>query len=118
MIHKCRTYWIGDYAGDIDAYLREYSDEKNIEIKAVICQSCGQDRFFLRTDREECEPRTEQCPVCKNKQYQVRVGLLRRETHDVRHVFIGCRCTKCGTLDAPTDWRINYAPTDDMEKNI
>ena len=65
---------------------------------------------------EECKPKLGKCPICKGKNYNIRVGFLRRSTGEVRQVFIGNRCIECGTLGSYVDWDINYAPTDEMEK--
>ena len=63
--------------------------------------------------------RLRKCPVCKScKEYNLRVGFARRENGSVKWVYIGNRCTGCGTLGSYLDWKINYEPTDEMERNI
>ena len=143
MIDKSKEFWTGNSANDINQYLREYTEQRNIEIKPVVCQDCKNDVFALKVDQDEgavevkcvqcgrkkllldsaeiwedCEPIGGKCPVCNCKNYNVRVGLLRRNTGEIKHVFIGNRCTKCGTLGSYVDWDINYGPTDEIEKNI
>ncbi|MBQ8407659.1 MAG: hypothetical protein IJY39_02205 [Clostridia bacterium] len=134
-------YWTGNSAGDIHEYLCEYSEQEDIEVKAVECQICKGDVFTLKVDQdegaievtcvkckakkllldsseiwEECNPKTGSCPICKGKSYNIGVGFLRRSTGDVKHVFIGNRCIGCGALGSYVDWDINYGPTDEMEK--
>lgn len=144
MIDKTKKFWTGDGPEDIDQYLRLYAGEEGLEVKPVICQSCGGDVFEVRSDRtegavqvicpecgtkkllldsgdiwEDARPRRWKCSVCKgSKTCNVRVGLSRRESGSVRWVYIGVRCTACGTLGSPLDWEINYEPTDEMEKKL
>ena len=143
MIDKNKKFWTGDRVEDIDEYLREYSEHENIEVKPVICHECNGDTFTIKVDQDEgaieikcekckskkllldseeiwdeCNPKKGKCPVCKNQKYNLRVGFVRRENGDIKHVFIGNRCTKCETLSSYVDWHINYGPTDEMEKNI
>ena len=40
MIDKSRKYWYGNCADDIDEFLKEYTEEADIDIKPVVCNSC------------------------------------------------------------------------------
>ena len=144
MIDTTKRYWTGDSADDINEYLRLYSEDDNIDVKPVLCHTCGNDAFELRVDQdedaiqvkcaqcgtkkilldceeiwEEAKPKLGKCSVCKTgKQYNVRVGFIRRDNGSVKWVYIGNRCMNCGTLGSYLDWKIDYEPTDEMEKNI
>lgn len=144
MVDKSRKYWYGDCADDIDEFLKEYTEVPNIDIKSVICRSCGSEVLLLRIDSNEeaiqvkcpkcgekkilldCEeiwedanPRLRKCVVCKtSKEHNVKIGFVRRENGDAKWVYIGSRCTDCGVLASYLDWQINYGPTDEMERNI
>lgn len=144
MIDTSKKYRTGDSADDIDEYLKEYSEDDSIDVRPVICHSCGSDTFYLRVDQDEdaiqvecseckckkilldCDevwedasPRLGKCPVCKSsKEYNVRVGFVRRENGSVKWVYIGNRCTNCGVLGSYLDWKVDYEPTDEMENNI
>ena len=144
MIDTTKSYWTGDSAEDISEYLRLYSENENIDVNAVVCHSCGSDSFELKVDQNEnaiqvkcaqcatkkilldCEevwdeanPKLRKCSIGKkSKAYNVRVGFVRRENGSVKWVYIGNRCTKCGTLGSYLDWKVNYEPTEEMEKNI
>ncbi len=137
-------YWTGDRPEDIDEWLRLYAEDDNMDVVPVICHTCGNDSFELKVDQEEdaiqvkctecgtrkilldCDevwedarPRLRRCPVCKkSKSYNVRVGFARRENGSVKWVYIGNRCTSCQALGSYLDWKINYEPTDAMERNI
>lgn len=144
MIDKSKKYWTGDTAEEIDEYLRLYAEDNNIDVMPVICYSCGNDSFELRIDQnvdviqikctecgmkkilldgeevwENARPRLRKCPVCKScKSYNVRVGFQRRKSGSVKWIYIGNRCTNCGTLGSYLDWKIDYEPTDKIESNI
>ena len=144
MIDKTGKYWTGDSPKDIDPYLRLYAEEPGLEVKPVVCHNCGGDAFELRCDGNEgvvqvkcaacgtkkilldgeeywenARPRLRRCLVCKDSRtWNVRVGFQRRENGDVRWVYIGNRCTNCGTLGSFLDWKVNYGPTDEMEQNL
>lgn len=144
MIDRSKKYWTGDSPEDIGQYLRLYAEEPGLEVKPVVCHGCGGDAFEVRCDAnegviqvkcaacgakrvlldgedywEDARPRLRRCRVCKeSKTFQVRAGFLRRENGDVRWVYIGERCTACGTLGSFLDWKVDYSPTGEMEKNL
>ena len=144
MIDKSGKYWHGDCANDIDEYLEAYTACSEIDVKPVICGSCGSDVLSMRIDANEdaiqvkcpscgakkvildCEevwedarPRLRKCAVCKtSKEHNVRAGFLRRENGNAKWVYIGSRCANCGVLASYLDWKISYEPTEEMEKNI
>ena len=144
MIDKGKRYWTGDSPEDIGEYLRLYAGEEGLEVKPVVCRGCGGDAFEVRADttesvfrvkcvacgaerylldceeyREDARLRLQKCQVCKTgRTFHVRVGLRRREEGSVRWVYIGERCTSCGTLGSFDDWKIDYEPTDELEQNI
>lgn len=144
MIDKSKKYWTGDTAEDISEYLRLYADNQELDIKPVICHSCGNDVFTLRVDADEAviqvkctecgtkkilldgeefwedaSPRLRKCPICKiSKSYNVRVGFTRRENGSVKWVYIGNRCTNCKTLGSYLDFGIDYEHADKVEENI
>ena len=121
MIDRTKKYWTGDSPEDIGQYLRLYAEEPGLEVKPEGCAACGAKRVLLDGEEywENARPRLRRCRVCKeSKTFQVRAGFLRREDGDVRWVYIGERCTACGTLGSFLDWKVNYGPTDQMEKNL
>ncbi len=143
MIDKSKEYWYGDSADDIDEYLREYSMTDTLDVKPVLCHSCGSEALHLRIDPvegaiqvkcpvcgykkilldcdeiwKEAKPRLNKCPICKEKEHNVRVGFLRRESGSVRWVYVGNRCVHCGVLGSCLDWKVSFEPTDRMESNI
>ena len=144
MIDRSKKYWTGDSAGDISEWLHLYAEENALDVKPVMCHACGGDLFELRVDQNEgaiqvictacgtkkilldcgdiwadAKPKRKKCSVCKtSKSFNVKVGFVRRENGSVKWVYIGNRCTECGTLGSYLDWKIDYEPTDEMEQNI
>ena len=143
MIDKTGYYWHGDSPNDIDEYLKAYSECSSIEVKPIICNNCGSDAFHLIVDQSEdaiqvkcprcdykkiildcddvwqnAKPRLRKCPECKAKEYNIKVGFVRRESGSVKWVYIGNRCSNCGLLGSYLDWKVDYEPTDEMEINI
>lgn len=143
MIDTTKKYWTGDSESDIAEYLKLYSQNEVSDTKNVVCSHCGDHDFLISIDDKEgaievtctncytkkllldseeywdkCKPHKGKCTICKNKSYNVMVGFVRREDGNVKWIYIGNRCTKCGTLGSYGDWGINYEPTDMMESNI
>ena len=90
-------------------------------MQEIKCPKCGEKKILLDCQEiwSEAKPKLRKCAVCKlSKSHNVRVGFERRENGEVKWVYIGSRCTKCGVLASYLDWQINYSPTDEMEKNI
>ena len=144
MIDRSKKYWTGDKEGDIAEWLRLYAQDNLMDTKRIICHTCENNSFELNIDQTEsaievkctecgtkkilldCEdvwkdakPKIRKCNVCKScRSFNVRVGFQRRENGSVKWVYIGNRCTNCGTLGSYLDWKIDYEPTDQMEQNI
>lgn len=57
MIDKSKKYWTGDSSEDIAEWLRIYSEEDSMDVKPVICHTCGGESFELRVDRNEARSR-------------------------------------------------------------
>lgn len=142
MIDKTDEFWASATADDIDEYLKAYSDNPALDVKPITC-GCGGDTFTIKLDRDEsvilvkCEdcgaekpiadsaeyrynadPEDFECPMCKSRLHNARVGFRRRKSGSVKWVYIGVRCTQCKALGSPLDWKIDYEPTDEMERNI
>ncbi len=143
MIDTSGEYWRGSEPADVAEYLRAYTEEETLDVKPVLCSACGSHELLQIGDQDEgalqvkctscgtkkllldsaeywkeVSHRTIKCGVCKAKAFNVAVGFSRRDNGQVRWVWIGARCTSCHTLGSAFDWKIDYEPTDEMEKNI
>jgi hypothetical protein len=134
-------WWKGSEPADLRKYLEAFTAEgyKAEEFRLSVC-ACGSDRFHLLADQEEggaertcivcnhrhlicdsaecweeAEPIEYDCVECASKTCNVGVGYALRETgKEIRWIYIGVRCTKCGILGCITDWKVSYAPTRHM----
>ena len=109
------------------------------EFRLAKCD-CGNDTFLLEADRDqgmarrtcakckkqhflcdsaeywdESEPEEWSCD-CPSSQTNVGIGFVFREHStgqplDVKWIYVGCRCVKCGTLGMFVDWKIDYGPS-------
>jgi ribosomal protein S27E len=143
VIDKSKKFWSGDCAEDIIEYLNEYTQNEVKKIVIVKCNECGLQDFTFQLDDSEgaievtcvncnkkrllldsedywddCEPEEAKCSVCKKDFYNIGVGFVYRDDGDVKWVYIGNRCINCGVLGSWGDWKIDYDPTDNLEKNI
>ncbi|MCL1926797.1 MAG: hypothetical protein FWF95_06660 [Syntrophorhabdaceae bacterium] len=142
-IDKSKKYWRGDSADDVVEYLDEYSENEITKVVVVKCRRCGLVVFTFKIDTAEgvieitcvacgkkhllldsekslakSKPENAKCSECKKSQFNVAVGFIHRRDSEVKWVYIGNRCANCGILGSYGDWGINYAPTDEMEKNV
>ena len=142
MISKSKDYWKGSAADDINEYLRLYSKSKDIEIKNVVCESCGGTDFVVDCDSDECairvkcarcgrmkfiadseeywedaDPETVICPICGCNIYNVKAGFVRDEER-IKWIYIGIRCIRCGALGSPLDWSIDYEPDEELDRGL
>ncbi len=140
MIDKSKKYWSGDCAADIDEYLKEYTENPQLDVKPVVC-SCGSEDFTILVDQDEgavllkcthcaeekylldseeywpsCQPKAGICKLCKSAEYNVRVGFYRKSNGKIEWIFVGNRCTNCGALGSYVDWGIDEAESDKLEQ--
>jgi hypothetical protein len=129
-IDKSGEWWKGSDSKDVFEYLGllepgGYPVNKAIEAKCT----CGSSKFSVQVDRDEelakticigCgrqtfvsdsadhwsneSPEQIEC-TCGSTAYEVSLGLFVKEEGWVRWMSIGLRCSKCGTLGSPLDWK-------------
>jgi hypothetical protein len=137
-------WWKGSEFADIEAYLRAlepggYPVHKVIqarctcgstvfhlevdqeeELAQTICAACKRAEFVADTEEylsEAAKPRRLTCPG-RHDQYEVGLGLCIREGQWVRWMSIGLRCTSCGILSSPLDWKSDLDLTDPASTRI
>lgn len=142
-IDRSGRYWRGSGPDDTDAYLRAFTADSYPVDRVVHAKcGCGSDAFTLKADPDEgcaqrtctgckaahlicdsdeswddAEPKAIRCP-CKGKAFQIAVGFSHREHGTIKWITVGHRCTKCGTLGASVDWKIDYSPTDHLYDRV
>lgn len=143
MIDKNGEYWKSNNQIDIQEYLNAYTDGLITDVKEVMCPVCGGTAFAILLDEDEgalqvecsscntkrflldseelwdtCMPEIAECAICRNRVFNLMIGFVRRQNGNIKWIYLGERCTECGTLGSHGDWKIDYEPTDDMEANI
>lgn len=75
------------------------------------CAGCGaehpigdSEEYLEDAELEECE-----CP-CGSGEFEITAGVaLYAESEDVKWLYIGCRCVKCGLTACYGDWKNEYS---------
>ena len=77
------------------------------------CTKCSQQHFLCDSEEfaEEAEFEHWRC-VCSSEVANIGVGFsLRKKDGEIRWLYAGCRCAKCGILGCFASWKIDYAPS-------
>lgn len=137
-VDKSGKWWVGAEAEDIREFLEAYASEgyEVDEFRLAVCV-CGSREFVLKADDDEgvarrtcvecdrhhflcdseeywedAEPKTLECVECKSVSANVGVGFsLYEDDHEIRWLYVGCRCAQCGVLGCFAGWKIAYAPS-------
>jgi hypothetical protein len=83
-------------------------DQAGVAIR--ICAACKTEHpigdsadFMERADPGMCA-----CP-CGNEEFEISVGVsLYEDSEDVKWLYVGCRCPKCGLTAVYGDWKNEY----------
>jgi hypothetical protein len=131
-------WWIGSEPADIRGFLEAYAPEgyEVHDFRLAACP-CGSDSFHLDADDNEgvakrscikcsaehflCDSEEYwdeagsehwKCVDCTSEETNVGVGFsLYEDDHEIRWLYVGCRCAKCGVLGCFAGWKIAYAPS-------
>jgi hypothetical protein len=130
-------WWVGTGAQDMEEYLKAYSAQSykvqefrlskcacgSLEfqldadddsgVAKRTCAKCKQEHFICDSEEfwEEAEPQHWKCD-CGSAATNVGVGFSLRESGgEIRWLYVGCRCAKCGCLGCFAGWKIDYAPS-------
>ena len=83
------------------------------------CTNCKKVHFVCDSEEfwEESTPEKWKC-MCKSIETNLGVGFSFYEKTDsqdaepdIRWLYIGCRCVKCGVLGCFADWKVGYGPS-------
>ena len=131
-------WWIGSEPADIRGFLEVYAPEgyEVHDFRLAACP-CGSDSFHLDADDnegvakrscvkcsaehflcdseeywDEARPEHWKCVDCDSEETNVGVGFsLYEDDQEIRWLYVGCRCAKCGVLGCFAGWKIAYAPS-------
>ena len=137
MIDKSGKWWKGTAASDLEVYLADYTEDGYVASRFTRAKcSCGGETFIVDADDtegaasrtcvaceqtsfiadsaeywSEAEPDRCACP-CGAEEMNVCLGFaMRDDGNDVRWIYLGLRCTKCGVLGCYADWKVSYSPS-------
>ncbi|WP_225766655.1 hypothetical protein [Inquilinus sp. Marseille-Q2685] len=134
-IDKTEKYWVGTHPLDIKAYLRAYVESTPISAFRLAQCPCSSIDFRVEADADEgCVRRScTRCSTahfvcdseeygaeaelkpwrckCRSDQANIGVGFSLHDNGDVRWLYVGLRCRKCGTLGCIADWKVGYGPS-------
>lgn len=138
-IDKYGKCWIGSEPNDLAEYLEAFSSDsgyKSEEFRLSKC-SCGSISFQLEADDnegtarrtctqchakyficdseeywEDSEPEQWHCISCNSSNTNIGVGFaLYPKDKEIKWLYLGVRCVKCGVLGCFADWKVAYAPS-------
>lgn len=86
----------------------ELDDDQGVAIR--ICNKCTNEHPIADSEEylEEAELQPSIC-ICEEEEFEITVGLaLYENSEDVRWLYLGCRCIKCGLVGVYGDWKNEY----------
>lgn len=134
-IDRTGKHWVATHPLDIKAYLRAYTEGTPISAFRLAQCSCSSIEFRVEADADEgCVQRScTRCSTthfvcdsqehaaeaklkpwrckCRSGEANIGVGFSLHDNGDVRWLYVGLRCRKCGTLGCIADWKVQYAPS-------
>lgn len=137
-INKSGKWWIGSAPQDIEEFLAAYSadayateefrlascacgsgefkleaDDKEGTARRT-CSRCGREHFICDSGEywEDAEPETLSCIECNSQHANIGVGFsLYPDDGEIKWLYVGYRCAKCGVLGCFAGWKVAYAPS-------
>jgi hypothetical protein len=132
-------WWKGSQPNDIKEYLEAYSsdggylteefalskcscDSIEFHLEADddegaakrICTKCKSEHFICDSEEywEDAEPEEWECIECGSKITNIGVGFaLYPDDKEIKWIYVGVRCSKCGILGCFASWKVGYAPS-------
>jgi hypothetical protein len=137
-IDESGKWRVGSVPGDIRGFLEAYATEgyEVHDFRLARCE-CGSNSFHLEADDnegvakrtcskctrhhflcdceeywEDAEPEMWKCIECKSEDANIGVGFsLYEDDGEIRWLYVGYRCARCGVLGCFAGWKIAYAPS-------
>jgi hypothetical protein len=134
-LQKRGKYYYGDCQADIRGELLRYSKVNEYEanhfadavckcggtlfrlllddtrgVAVRICTACSDEHAICDSDDYLADAELEECAcACGHEEFEITVGVALYEgTEDVRWLYVGCRCTKCGLTAPYGDWKNEF----------
>jgi len=143
-IDRSGKRWVGASPEDIKEYLEAYSAEdyrsqeyrqakcacggETFELLADddegcakrICTSCGIEQFICDSAEywSEATPEKWKCVECGSTSANIGVGFSLYDDGEVRWLYVGERCSNCGTLGCFAGWKVAYTPSKQLLEQV
>jgi len=132
-------WWKGSEPSDMEEYLEAYSSDGGcpteeyafakcscgsveFELEADdnegcakrFCAKCKKEHFICDSEEywEDAEPERWGCIGCGSHSTNIGVGFaLYPEEKEIKWLYVGVRCIKCGILGCFAGWKVGYAPS-------
>jgi hypothetical protein len=78
------------------------------------CSKCTRHHFLCDSEEywEDAEPQMWKCIECNSEDANIGVGFsLYEDDGEIRWLYVGYRCARCGVLGCFAGWKIAYAPS-------
>ena len=137
-------WWVGSEPQDLEAYLKALCEEGyGVQAFRLARCTCGSERFKVKADRDEgaaqwtcvacsaqnlvcdsadawddAKPKAWSCVECRSKEANVGCGFALLDSGEVRWIYLGLRCAKCGILGCFADWKIDYEPSTHLLEQV
>ena len=144
-IDESGKWWVGSEPGDIRGFLEAYATEgyEVHDFRLATCE-CGSHSFHLEADDnegvakrtcskctrhhflcdceeywEDAEPEMWKCIECNSEDANIGVGFsLYEDDGEIRWLYVGYRCARCGVLGCFAGWKIAYAPSKQLMDQV
>jgi hypothetical protein len=84
------------------------------------CTQCKKEHYICDSEEyyKDAEPEKLSCIECKSDEVNVGAGFSLYDDGEIRWIYIGYRCNRCGILGCFAGWKIGYAPSKHLLKEV
>ena len=131
-------WWVGTSPEDIKGFVEAYGTQCSYAVHEFRLAKCASGSVDFRLDADDTEGVAKRtCAKCSRKHFlcdseefaeeaefehwscecgsevtNIGVGFsLRKKGGEIRWLYVGCRCAKCGILGCFAGWKIDYSPS-------
>lgn len=93
-----------------------------------VCSKCKKEMFICDSGDhwdeavKHSKAKKLKCVECRGMEHEIAVGFdyitEGNSRGEIRWIVVGTRCNKCGLLSSCVDWKIDYEPSKQLEKQV
>lgn len=94
--------------------------DEDAGVAARLCPSCEGEHGMADSDEyfNDADPYTCEC-TCDGDLFEITIGVaLYADSEDVRWLYVGCRCPKCGLTGCYGDWKNEFIGYQKLLANV